>query len=587
MSNVDVVNELLSERKQFILIGLTGRTGSGCTTAASILAGGQSDFPSVGDINVEGKPFFAGLNENRFGILSNYAKENHQPFISIKVSDFITAYLLALPIDEIVKYICQFTTESDAVDKLIKKRSALSRTIKSKHMATQKKLTIHDDMGDLSEDEINKFPKYLDRISRISKYLKEGLNKISSDLFIKVYQDAGDKIRRYGKITLAGVENRNAIKHLPETINRVVKGLRKHKGDQPCYIIVDAIRNPYEAKFFKDRYSAFYLVSVNAPNDDRISYLQKVHKYSLEQIEDLDKRESGEYEKDNSKKKSNDLDKDSLIHSLVTQNVKRCIEISDIHIFNPRKEPTNHNVLASQLIWYTALMQHPGLVTPTSMERTMQFAISAKTNSGCISRQVGAVVTDRNHSVKAIGWNDVPNGQVPCNLRSLKSLESSFDPVEYSEYERNNPEFRDAAKTQYGKVVHVEKCGRSPAYCFKSLKNSIDTEKNQVHTRSLHAEENAFLQLSKYGSPGIEGGILYTTASPCELCAKKAYQLGVSEIVFIDPYPGISIDHILAIGTSPPKLVQFRGAIGTAFHQLYEPLMSYKDELEYMVGELS
>ncbi|WP_235846252.1 deaminase [Morganella psychrotolerans] len=59
-------------------------------------------------------------------------------------------------------------------------------------------------------------------------------------------------------------------------------------------------------------------------------------------------------------------------------------------------------------------------------------------------------------------------------------------------------------------------------------------ENNQVHTRSLHAEENAFLQISKYGGTGVQHGSLYTTASPCELCAKKAYQLGIKEIVFID-----------------------------------------------------
>ncbi|MEY7479027.1 deoxycytidylate deaminase, partial [Citrobacter freundii] len=104
-----------------------------------------------------------------------------------------------------------------------------------------------------------------------------------------------------------------------------------------------------------------------------------------------------------------------------------------------------------------------------------------------------------------------------------------------------------------------------------------------VHTRALHAEENAFLQLAKYGGIGIVGGKLYTTASPCELCAKKAYQLGISEVVFIDPYPGITQDHIINIGTMPPKLIQFRGAIGKAYHRLYEQIIPIKDDLDYML----
>lgn len=90
------------------------------------------------------------------------------------------------------------------------------------------------------------------------------------------------------------------------------------------------------------------------------------------------------------------------------------------------------------------------------------------------------------------------------------------------------------------------------------------------------------MQLAKYGGVGIEGGKLFTTASPCELCAKKAYQLGIKEVVFIDPYPGIAIEHILHVGTNPPRLIQFRGVIGKAYQQLYEPLMPYKDELEFL-----
>lgn len=578
MPKTEIVNDLLSERKQFILIGLTGRTGSGCTTAASILAGDQSSFPNVIDVTVDGERFFEGLDEKRFNILSNYAKENHQPFISIKVSDFITAYLLLVPTNELIDYIALWTDKRDEVAQLIQKSSILSKTLSSKSNDAIKKITNHDVKLELSKKEIEHFPKSLDRISQVTKYIKEGLNSISSDLFVTVYQDAGNKIRQYGKVAISGPEDQNAIKHLPETINRVVKGLRKHKGDKPCYIVIDAIRNPYEAKYFKDRYSAFYLVSVNAPNEDRISYLQKVHKYSLEQIKKLDSRESGYKEKKNQQDS-----KKALSSDLMTQNVKRCIEISDIHIFNPRKEPENHNVLASQLIWYTALMQHPGLVTPTSVERTMQFAISAKTNSGCISRQVGAVVTDQDYSVKSIGWNDVPKGQTPCNLRSYKGLKSGFDPVEYSLYERSDSTFRTVAEKKYQQIIHVEKSGRNASYCFKTVKNSIEPkENNQVHTRSLHAEENAFLQLTKYGTSGIEGGFLFTTASPCELCSKKAYQLGISKIFFVDPYPGIAIDHILTIGSKPPELVQFRGAVGKAYHQLYEPLMPCKDELEFM-----
>ena len=110
-------------------------------------------------------------------------------------------------------------------------------------------------------------------------------------------------------------------------------------------------------------------------------------------------------------------------------------------------------------------------------------------------------------------------------------------------------------------------------------------EKNQVHTRSLHAEENAFLQISRYGGQGLVGGCLFTTASPCELCAKKAYQLGISKIYFIDPYPGISKEHVLAGGKYQPEVILFTGAIGQAYHELYQPVMAYKDELDCFIQD--
>src|SRR5690606_35150891 len=82
----------------------------------------------------------------------------------------------------------------------------------------------------------------------------------------------------------------------------------------------------------------------------------------------------------------------------------------------------------------------------------------------------------------------------------------------------------------------------------------------------------------------VQGGILFTTASPCELCAKKAYQLGINRIVYIDPYPGIATSHVLASGEKVPRLELFRGAVGRAFHKLYQPLMPYKDELDLLLA---
>jgi deoxycytidylate deaminase len=575
MNKRKAIAQLFLNRGHFIVIGLTGRTGSGCTSTADILESSHPLFPSPGTVKNRGGHFYEGLDQQRYEILKTYTEQNWSPFFSIKVSDLISAYLLQLSVEELAAFIIansQEPIEHEKVTRVLTDGLFSNSYFVRKHASIIQRITDHKSNKEfvLSEEEKTVFIKLIRHIRKFTDGFKRELKNIKNELYVAVYQAAGNSIRRIGRVEKDFDDcpfNPENVFHLPETINRIIKALRKLL--ERAFIVIDAIRNPYEARFFKERYSAFYLISINAPSSDRTAYLQKVHKYSLAQLNALEKVESGE-----------SSHKDA---SFISQNVKRCIEISDIHIFNPRNELENNNVLRAQLAWYIALMMHPGLVSPTSMERVMQIAYTAKLNSGCISRQVGAVITDLDNSIKAVGWNDVPSGQVPCSLRSLDGLLNDFDENIYSEFERNNNDFRSKAKSICRSLTAsaVDLNGRNLSYCFKDIKNSVDKKGNQVHTRSLHAEENAFMQLAKYGSTGISGGKLYTTASPCELCSKKAYQLGISDVIFIDPYPGIASEHILAIGSNRPNLTQFRGAVGKGYHQLYEPTLPYKDELSY------
>lgn len=566
------ISNLFLERSNFIVIGLTGRTGSGCTTAANILQSKNPQLPSLKDLRYKGNVFYNDLDCYRYEILRRYAENNWNSFISIKVSDLISAYLLMLSRQDLVKFILDNTPEEGVSESRVKR--VVSNGVCVSFFAKKMKKALPELLDEY--ESLKSGPKSKTGVLRVlvgfknfTELFKKELDSLQSGLYVKVYQAAGNSIRKIGKVKPGYKElsfDPEKVFHLPKTINKVIKAVRGVYDS--AFIVIDAIRNPYEARFFKDRYSAFYLVSVNAPDEDRAEYLGRVRKFGVDEIKSIDKVESGKAEIKNS--------------DFVAQNVKKCIEMSDVHLFNPRNELHNNNILKSQLAWYVSLMIHPGLVSPTSMERVMQIAYTAKTNSGCISRQVGAVVTDKDNSIKAVGWNDVPKGQVPCSLRSLDGLLESFDDEVYSVYERTNPDFREKAlevRSSFSSSDDLK--GRNLSYCFKDIKNSIDNKENQVHTRSLHAEENAFLQISKYGGMGVAGGSLYSTASPCELCAKKAFQLGISEIVFIDPYPGITTDHVLANGVDRPFLIQFRGAVGKGYYQLYEQALAYKDELEY------
>lgn len=65
------------------------------------------------------------------------------------------------------------------------------------------------------------------------------------------------------------------------------------------------------------------------------------------------------------------------------------------------------------------------------------------------------------------------------------------------------------------------------------------------------------------------------------MCSKKSYQLGIRQIYYIDPYPGIAKEHILSFGEKGnPELILYSGVIGAAFEKLYSPMIPMKDELE-------
>lgn len=173
---------------------------------------------------------------------------------------------------------------------------------------------------------------------------------------------------------------------------------------------------------------------------------------------------------------------------------------------------------------------------------------------------------------------------MPCNLRNIQSLlrDDIEDRTGMSKYERTNLEFRDFLRKKTKDIDFNILSGRICSYCFKDAYNSFKNEKNQVYTRSIHAEEMAFLQVSRLGGVGIKEGCLFTTASPCELCSKKAYQTGIKSIYYINKYPGISYEHILNCGESIPEMLLFNGAIGRAYNQFYSQVLSYKDEI-YML----
>lgn len=377
----------------------------------------------------------------------------------------------------------------------------------------------------------------------------------------------------------------------------LLDGRRENGGHRR--VVIDSIRNSAEAIYLRERYSGFYLVAIHDENSithlkSKVQKLYEHHGYPSDIVDlfyksllKLDKVES----------EQDDFEKGIFS----SPDTDRVIERAEIHIQNIwgsliLNGEESMQYMAEQWIRYAALILHPGLVTPTTAERCMAVAYTAKLNSGCLSRQVGAAITNKDGSVRSIGWNEVPHGQVSCSLRTIDGIEQTDECARcsFSEFEmmgnikyKDGKTFIEKLKDDFGpdlSAVPAQLHGLPFSYCFKSLHNLYEGEKNQVFTRSLHAEENAIIQMSKYGGEALKDGIIYVTASPCELCSKKLYQIGVRKIVYIDPYPGIARQHIISSGFKQPDLKVFEGAIGPTYFKLYQPFMPYKDEVSILMG---
>lgn len=104
--------------------------------------------------------------------------------------------------------------------------------ITAKFAPIMSKLLNHEEKFILLDKEKEKFISFLRLMRKFTNDFKNDLRKIDNALYVSLYQSAGNSIRKIGCIDkdYKSVDFMPAsIFHLPETINRVVKGIRSIK----------------------------------------------------------------------------------------------------------------------------------------------------------------------------------------------------------------------------------------------------------------------------------------------------------------------------------------------------------------------
>lgn len=227
------------------------------------------------------------------------------------------------------------------------------------------------------------------------------------------------------------------------------------------------------------------------------------------------------------------------------------------------------------------------LKTPSWDERMMFEAFAASLRSVCLSRQVGAAISDSNNELISTGYNDIPSvdGGLATDDKKYKSnalckskggCRSSIEINKlllrlHDELKNNKLLLQKAKKTAVLSVL--EKAGIAELIEF---------------SRAIHAEMEAILSAARTGKLGLRGGTLYVTTYPCENCAKHIIAVGINRVVYIEPYPksrakAFFPDFITdvgqeAVGENTVTFSQFEGVSPQAYSRLYKMSFDRKQD---------
>ncbi len=378
----------------------------------------------------------------------------------------------------------------------------------------------------------------------------------------KKLQDIGNRLRK--EDIKAG--NSGGI-----LIRKAIDLLEKEKCTKN--IVICSIKNQLEVEELK-KYSNSYLIAIDTSLSIRWKR-KKNEQYNNEYARFLrdDERDKDEGLKIKSK--------DGKIY-YYGQQVQKCVDLADIVIdndmdFNDSEEMKEK--LKNKIKQHLLVICKPGFRNPNNMELLMNNAYCTSLQSRCQKRQVGAIIVKeemeeiqlKNNSkdkmggyyLISAGCNNVPEGQTDC----------------FTKYKTC---YRDKNKSiLFDKIKHCPNCGqklRKEGICSKKdceySKTKSDVRENFLLgkaldlCRSLHAEENAMLQISHLGGFSLKETTLYTTTFPCLLCAKKIIANRIRELVYVEPYPMEEAREMLE--SAGVKLTKFEGVKAQAFYKLFK-----------------
>ncbi|WP_229257686.1 anti-phage dCTP deaminase [Duganella margarita] len=320
--------------------------------------------------------------------------------------------------------------------------------------------------------------------------------------------EAGNKLReKYGNGVLAEL-----------AIHRIRLDREQHKtvsqsaryAPRRVVHIIDSIKNEEELELLRLVYrDMLYVVGVFAPLQTREANLKDLG-LTTAQIYSLVDRDSGE---------------ESEAGQTVSETFPNCD-------FFLRTGDGTDSELKRRVERFLHLVLGTKVITPTFAETAMYSAAMASANSACLSRQVGAAVTDRDGDILSIGWNDVPatggglygRGEHDHRCWNISGGKCFND----AEKDKLAQEMVEAL----AEVIEPQNLPRA-----KEILRGASKLKGLIEfSRAIHAEMHAILNAGKTSGMRIDGGKLFVTTYPCHSCARHIVAAGISEVYYIEPY---------------------------------------------------
>lgn len=325
-------------------------------------------------------------------------------------------------------------------------------------------------------------------------------------------QTKGNELRlRYGndilaELAVAKISIQRTTSHKNDDVKDIIP-------DRTAYLI-DQLKHPAEVNLLRTVYgNLFYLVGVLASYSQRKKRLidEHVQESFAEVIMERDRSEDIEH----------------------GQQLDKSLKLADLFI---RNSYSHRPAIIKQIERFLKLSHGENGITPTQHEYAMYVAYSAGLKSACLSRLVGAAITDKHGNIIATGCNDVPRA---CGgLYTEKDQDKDYRCVNLEGGKCFNTHYKDGLMKEVESILR-EETGIDATKAIKlARKIRMDTSMKDLieFSRSVHAEMDALTSIAREGGVSVQDGYLYSTTYPCHNCARHIIASGIRKVFYIEPY---------------------------------------------------